>query len=94
MVCAATRLTIAHCTDTTFNLATNTPPLLAGDNRFVQLAPFDTWYEWLERHLAEAGVAKAPVHWSDPLELSRDPYQARALAAACARPLCGRCRAA
>lgn len=77
LVTASSRITIAHCTDTTFNLVANSPPLLAGDNRFVQLAPFNTWYEYHEAHLAEAGVAKSPVHWSNPLELARDPYQVR-----------------
>lgn len=75
VVAAAARVTIAHCTDSTFNIASNTAPLLAGDNRFVQLAPFNTAYKHLARHLKEAGVARQPVHWSDPLELSRDPYQ-------------------
>jgi Tubulin binding cofactor C len=79
IVAAARRLTIANCTDSTFHIAVNTPPLLAGDNRFVQLAPFNTSYQHLPWHLAEAGVARTPVHWSDPMELSRDPYQVRPL---------------
>ena len=78
IIAAAARLTIANCTDCTFHLAVNSQPLLAGDNRFVQLAPYNTSYQHIKRHLAEAGVARSPVHWSDPLELSRDPYQARA----------------
>lgn len=89
VVAAATRLTIANCTDSTFNIAVNTKPLLAGDNRFVQLAPFNTSYQHLPRHLKEAGVASQPVHWSDPLELSRDPYQVHNHMRLCAVPFCG-----
>ena len=83
IIAAASRLTIANCTDCTFHLAVNSQPLLAGDNRFVQLAPFNTSYQHIKRHLSEAGVARSPVHWSDPLELSRDPYQVRPARALC-----------
>lgn len=76
IVAASVRTTIATCRDSTMHLACNTQPLLTGDNRFIQLAPFNTAYEHLPRHLRAAGVARVPFHWSNPLEFSRDPYQA------------------
>ena len=77
VVSAAVRTTIATCRDSTMHIACNTQPLLSGDNRFIQLAPFNTAYEHLPRHLRSAGVARVPFHWNNPLAFSRDPYKAR-----------------
>lgn len=77
IVSAAVRTTISTCRDSTMHIACNTQPLLSGDNRFIQLAPFNTAYEHLPRHLRAAGVARVPFHWSSPLAFSRDPYKVR-----------------
>lgn len=77
IVSAAVRTTIATCRDSTMHIACNTQPLLSGDNRFIQLAPFNTAYEHLPRHLRSAGVARVPFHWSNPLSFSREPYKVK-----------------
>ena len=73
IVAAAHRITIGTCRDSTLNIASNTPPLLAGDNRFIQLAPFNTAYEALPAHLKVAGITRVPFHWGNPLEFTREP---------------------
>lgn len=79
VVAATVRLTVASCHDCTFNTAVNTAPLLAGDNRFIQMAPLNAQYEHLPLHLVAAGVQRWPNLWNEPLELARDPYQVRCL---------------
>ena len=44
LVASAVRLSIASCHDCVFYLGVNRPPLLLGDNRFLQVLP--TPYQW------------------------------------------------
>ena len=43
LVAATTRICIATCHDCVFYLGVNRPPLLIGDNRFLQVCPATTW---------------------------------------------------
>jgi hypothetical protein len=72
-VIAASRcVTINTCHDCILYLAANQPPLLLGDNRFLQLAPYNSGYERLPAHMSLAGVQEAPNHWDQPLALLPD----------------------
>ena len=75
-VIAASRcVTINTCHDCILYLAANQPPLLLGDNRFLQLAPYNSGYERLPAHMSLAGVQEAPNHWDQPLALLPDHSQ-------------------
>ena len=57
---------LSSCHDSVFHLGVNSPPLLLGDGRNVQLAPFNTAYDGLEGHLRQAGVSAATNLWDSP----------------------------
>ncbi|KAK9839640.1 hypothetical protein WJX81_002320 [Elliptochloris bilobata] len=76
LVAAATRICIATCHDCVFYLGVNRPPLLIGDNRFLQMAPYNTQYERLSVHLSAAGVAAEPNMWDCPVTLAREHRRA------------------
>lgn len=44
LVASAVRLSIASCHDCVFYLGVNRPPLLLGDNRFLQVTPVASIY--------------------------------------------------
>ena len=60
------RAVLSSCHDSTFHLGVNTPPLLLGDERSLQLAPFNTAYDGLEEHLRLAGIDPATSLWDTP----------------------------
>ncbi|CAL8467086.1 g6622 [Coccomyxa elongata] len=72
LVASAVRLSIASCHDCVFYLGVNRPPLLLGDNRFLQMAPYNTQYERLPVHMAKAGVTAEPNLWNRPVTLGRE----------------------
>ncbi|KAK9916762.1 hypothetical protein WJX75_006671 [Coccomyxa subellipsoidea] len=72
LVASAVRLSIASCHDCVFYLGVNRPPLLLGDNRFLQMAPYNTQYERLPVHMAKAGVTAEPNLWDRPVSLGRE----------------------
>lgn len=72
VISACRSLAINTCHDCIFYLGVNQPPLLLGDNRFLQLAPHNSGYERLAAHMALAGVRPAPNQWDQPLALLPD----------------------
>jgi len=57
VVTASRRVTCCNCLDSTFALYTPNPPVLAGDNRGIRIAPYNTNYSGLRRDLTKAGLA-------------------------------------
>ena len=66
---AARRILLSNSCDTIMNVFTPTPPLLVGDNRSCQFAPYNTYYEGLREDLLATGLAAAAV----PTE-NQSPY--------------------
>ena len=66
VIAACGRAVLSSCHDSVFHLGVNSPPLLLGDGRNVQLAPFNTAYDGLEGHLRQAGVSAATNLWDSP----------------------------
>ena len=72
-VIAVTLHVVVHtCHDCIIYVATNRPPLMLGDNRFVQLAPYNAGYENLEVHMNCCGVSKNFNQWDKPVLLIPD----------------------
>eukprot|EP00793_Prasinoderma_coloniale_P003289 PRCOL_00005924-RA len=57
------RVVVSNCHDCTLFLATNTPPILVGDNRNVLVAPYNTFYPSLRAHLAAARIDPTVNCW-------------------------------
>ena len=72
IICTARSVAINTCHDCIFYLGVNQAPLLLGDNRFLQLAPFNSGYERLPAHMSLAGVRPTPNQWDQPLALLPD----------------------
>ena len=51
ILAAARCVCVSNCHDSLFNLGVGTRPLLLGDNRNLQLAPYNTYYDQLEAHM-------------------------------------------
>ena len=65
-VMAASRsLIIETCRDCIFYFGVNRPPIMLGDNRFIQMAPHNAGYEYLKQHMKDAGVQSEPNYWSE-----------------------------
>lgn len=73
LIVAAQRVVINTCHDCILYLAVNRPPVLLGDNRFVQLAPHNAGYDRLAHHVMRAGVQVDPRAWSAAMPLLPDP---------------------
>ncbi|KAK9824118.1 hypothetical protein WJX72_007884 [[Myrmecia] bisecta] len=73
LIASCVRICISACHDCVLYLGVNHPPLLLGDNRFLQMAPYNTQYERLPVHMAAAGVQAEPNRWDSPATLARDP---------------------
>mmetsp|Transcript_534 Transcript_534/g.932 ORF Transcript_534/g.932 Transcript_534/m.932 type:complete len:955 (-) Transcript_534:131-2995(-) len=58
---AARRVLVSNCYDVTHNIFTPSPPLLVGDNRNCQFAPYNTYYDGLREDLMATGLAAALV---------------------------------
>jgi len=58
---AARRILVSNSCDTIMCVFTPTPPLLVGDNRSCQFAPYNTYYEGLREDLLATGLAAAAV---------------------------------
>jgi hypothetical protein len=77
LVATCQALRLSSCTNCTFQLCVNSPPLLMGENHRVHLAPFGTIYDGLPRHMAAARVLPqlhanfwdTPVSSTGPLAL-------------------------
>jgi hypothetical protein len=66
---------INTCHDCIFYLAVNRPPVLLGDNRFVQLAPHNAGYDHLQDHVVKAGIKINETAWSNVTPLLPDHHQ-------------------
>jgi len=58
---AARRILVSNCLDVKLCVFTPSPPLLVGDNRSCQFAPYNTYYEGLREDLLATGLAAAVV---------------------------------
>lgn len=67
VVAAARRAVVNTCHDCILYLGCPQQPLLLGDNRFVQLAPYNAGYERLAEHCGVAGVRTGTSMWDRPL---------------------------
>lgn len=59
-VCAR-RILVSNCVDVQICLFSPSPPLLVGDNRGCQFAPYNTYYDGLRDDLLASGLAAAAV---------------------------------
>jgi Tubulin binding cofactor C len=58
---AGRRVLVSNSCDVTLNVFTPSPPLLVGDNRTVQLAPYNTYYDGFREDLLATGLGAAVV---------------------------------
>jgi len=74
LVTCCRRIVINNCLDSVFPVYTQSSPVLCGDNRTCQVAPFNTYYPWLSTNLLEAGLpTRSPPSinfWNTPLDLT------------------------
>ena len=56
---AARRVLVSNSCDVQFNVFTPSPPLLVGDNRACQVAPYNTYYDGLREDLLATGLGAA-----------------------------------
>ena len=70
VVSACRRLIVSSCVDSVFPVFSASHPILSGDNRACQFAPYNTAYEALAGHLARAGLAPTVNYWFAPLDLN------------------------
>jgi len=70
LIYAATSTCITACHESTLHLATIRTPYLIGDNRFLQLAPYNIEYERLVLHLDRAGLDVRQNLWDRPVVLN------------------------
>mmetsp|Transcript_6425 Transcript_6425/g.18952 ORF Transcript_6425/g.18952 Transcript_6425/m.18952 type:complete len:805 (+) Transcript_6425:122-2536(+) len=62
ITCAARRILVSNCGDAILFVFTPTSPLLVGDNRNCQFAPYNSYYDGLREDLVAAGLAAAVVN--------------------------------
>lgn len=58
---ASRRLLVSNSSDVTVHIFTPSPPLLVGDHRTCQFAPYNTYYDGLREDLLVTGLAAAVV---------------------------------
>ena len=58
---AARRILVSNSSDVQLNVFTPSPPLLVGDNRTCQFAPYNTYYDGLREALVSTGLGAAVV---------------------------------
>lgn len=70
VIAASRRFVAKMCHECTFHLGVEKPPAFLGENRGCHVAPYNTFYEQLERHLECAGLeAGACSRWDAPVVL-------------------------
>lgn len=69
VVAVTSHTVINTCHDCIVYTASNRPPLIVGDNRFVQLAPYNSGYDNLERHMELAGISASVNRWDSAVTL-------------------------
>lgn len=75
LVCAARRLVVCNCLDSTFPVYLLRPAVLVGDNRGCRLAPYNTCYPSLPLDLRTAGFGELGStqprnQWDSPIDLT------------------------
>jgi hypothetical protein len=85
---ASRRLLVSNSSDVTMNIFTPSPPLLVGDNRTCQFAPYNSYYDGLREDLLVTGLAAAVMNesHSSPYHSSGGRGTEDALTAAAAWP--------
>lgn len=78
LIAATRRIYVNASHDCIFYLGVNEQPVLLGDNRFVQFAPYNTHYERLAAHMEAAGCSPSPSLWDQPLVLVPDHHATHA----------------
>lgn len=66
IIAASRRVQARNVHECAFHLGVAEPPLFVGDCRGNFVAPYSTFYESLERHLAIAGVSPRSAAWNRP----------------------------
>lgn len=61
---AARRILVSNSSDVQLNVFTPSPPLLVGDNRTCQFAPYNTYYDGLHADILASGLGAAVVQES------------------------------
>lgn len=69
VVAVTSHTVINTCHDCIVYAASNRTPLMVGDNRFVQLAPYNSGYDNLERHMEISGISPDVNRWDAPVTL-------------------------
>ncbi|WPT14317.1 TBCC domain-containing protein 1 [Picochlorum sp. SENEW3] len=72
VVSVSSHIVVNTCHDCILYSATNRSPLVMGDNRFVQLAPYNSGYECLEEHMRICGISNQINKWNRPMLLMPD----------------------
>lgn len=90
LVAACRRLYISSCVESVFPIFTTTHPILAGDNRACQFAPYNTAYQNLPAHLRAANLptASPPAvnFWNCPIDVNTMTLPVYGSAAVAANP--------
>ncbi|CAN6994560.1 unnamed protein product [Brassica rapa subsp. trilocularis] len=75
VIAATKRICIANCRECVFFLGVNQRPLIVGDNHKLQVAPYNTFYSDLEKHMTEVGIVPTINRWNESLALGAvDPH--------------------
>ncbi|XP_052173160.1 uncharacterized protein LOC127788647 [Diospyros lotus] len=75
LIAAAKRICIANCRECIFFLGVNQQPLIVGDNHKLQVAPYNTFYSQLEKHINQVGIQTTINRWDEPVALGVvDPH--------------------
>ncbi|GMI63359.1 hypothetical protein like AT3G57890 [Hibiscus trionum] len=75
VIIASKRVCIVNCRECLFYLGVNQRPLIVGDNHKLQVAPYNTFYSQLEKHMTEVGIEATINRWDEPLWLGAvDPH--------------------
>jgi Tubulin binding cofactor C len=69
---AARRILVSNSSDVTLNIFSPSPPLMVGDNRTCQFAPYNSYYDGFREDLLATGLAAAVVSESS----HNSPYHA------------------
>lgn len=72
VVSVTSHIVVNTCHDCILYTATNRSPLIVGDNRFVQLAPYNSGYQCLEEHMQKCGISSELNKWNKPMLLMPD----------------------
>lgn len=72
VISVSSHIVVNSCHDCILYTATNRTPLIVGDNRFVQLAPYNSGYQSLEEHMRMCGISPGLNKWNMPMMLMPD----------------------